>query len=128
MMEVLATVLAKAQEFSDNGVPVRTATFFLSDGADQHSQKAGAAQVKTLVTDMLKTEMHIIGAIGVEDGMTDFKKVFGDCGIPDQWILKVGATPSEIRRAFGVVSQSAVRASQGATSFSQTAMGGFANP
>ncbi len=59
---------------------------------------------------------------------TDFKKVFSDMGIPDQWILTPQNSPSEIRKAFLMLSQSAVRASQGATGFSQTAAGGFAAP
>ena len=47
-------------------------------------------------------------------------------GIEDRWILTPGNNPSEIRRAFQVFSQSAVRASQ-AASFSQGTVGGFAN-
>lgn len=128
MMETLATVLAKAQEFQDNGVPVRTQTCFVSDGADMHSVKANASKVRELVKDMLKTENHIIAFMGVDDGGTDFRLIATGCGIPDNWILTPKNSPSEIRKAFGMFSQSAVRASQGAQSFSQTAMGGFANP
>ena len=42
-------------------------------------------------------------------------------GIPDRWILTPGNSASEIRRAFAVFSQSAVRASQGVQ------LGGFSN-
>src|SRR5207237_1536719 len=62
---ILGTVLAKAQEFADNGVPVRTATLILTDGNDQHSVKANAGKVRTIVTDMLKMETHIVAAVGV---------------------------------------------------------------
>jgi hypothetical protein len=122
---LLGTVLAKAQEFADNGVPVRTATLILTDGNDQHSAKANAPKVNTIVKDMLKAETHIVAAMGVDDGSTDFTIVFKGMGIPDQWILRPKNTPSEIRKAFAVFSRSAVRASQSAQSFSQTALGGF---
>jgi len=46
-------------------------------------------------------------------------------GIPDAWILTPGNNASDIRKAFNVFSQSAVRASQGAGAFSKTALGGF---
>ena len=70
-------------------------------------------------------EDHIIAAMGIDDGRTDFRKVFREMGIPDQWILTPGNTPAEIRKAFRVFSSSAVRASQSGASFSQMAAGGF---
>jgi hypothetical protein len=39
---LLGTVLAKSQEFADNGVPVRTVTLLITDGADCHSTRASA--------------------------------------------------------------------------------------
>ena len=47
-------------------------------------------------------------------------------GVRDEWILTPGSSESEIRKACQVFSQSAVRASQSAGSFSQQAVGGFA--
>jgi hypothetical protein len=70
---------------------------------------------------MLAQENHIVAAMGISDGQTDFKAVFRAMGIPDKWILTPGNSASEIRRAFAVFSQSAVRASQGAQ------LGGFSN-
>jgi hypothetical protein len=46
-------------------------------------------------------------------------------GIRDEWILTPGNTEKEIRACFQTYSQSAVKASQSAVSFSQTALGGF---
>ncbi|MGA7936748.1 MAG: hypothetical protein WCA35_24545 [Kovacikia sp.] len=125
---LLGTVLAKAQEFSDNGVPVRTVTLMITDGADAHSQRATAKTVKSLVQDMLRTENHIIAAMGIHDGSTDFQKIFRAMGIRDEWILTPGNGQKEIRQAFQLFSQSAVRASQSAGSFSQTSLGGFGTP
>jgi hypothetical protein len=122
---LLGTVLAKTQEFADNGVPVRTVTLIITDGGDQCSNRATPSMVKKLVEDMLRTENHIIAAMGIDDGYTDFRQVFEEMGIPDNWILTPGNNESEIRKAFQVFSQSAVRVSQSAQNFSQTAIGGF---
>jgi len=122
----LATAVAKAQEFLDSGVVARTATLILTDGNDEHSLHATAADVKRLVDDMLRSERHIVAGMGVSDGSTDFRRVFGEMGIRKEWILTPGNTPTEVRRAFQVFSRSAVRASQSAGSFSQAAAGGFA--
>ena len=125
---LLGTVVAKAQEFSDIGVPVRTVTLIITDGADEHSRRHTAASVRKLVRELLLTEMHIIAAMGVDNGSTNFHQVFEEMGILPQWVLTPGNTPSELRAAFQFFSQSAVRASQGAASFSQTALQGFGAP
>lgn len=125
---LLGTVLAKAQEFAECGVPVRTVTLIMTDGHDEHSMKATSHSVASIVRDMLMAETHIIAAMGVDDGQIDFRKVFREMGIEDKWILTPKDDPKEIRRAFQVFSQTSVRASQGAASFSQTALGGFASP
>lgn len=123
---LLATVLAKAQEFTDSGVPVRTVTLIISDGADAHSTRADASHIATLMRDMLATENHIVAAMGIDDGTTDFRKVFRDMGVPAEWILTPGNSAGEVRKAFQVFSQSAVQVAQsGAARFS--GMGGFVN-
>lgn len=136
----LGTVIAKWQEFTANGVTCRTVTPIVTDGADWGSSKT-ARDVKKVVDDMLRQECHIIAGVGIWDGKldgngdpipgtgTDFKQVFGEMGIRPEWILTPQNTPSEIRRAFNMLSQSAVRASQAAgANFSQAAMGGFGSP
>jgi hypothetical protein len=125
---LLGTVLAKAQEFADNGVPVRTVTLMITDGADAGSVRADAKRVASVVNDMLRTETHIIAAMGIDDGTTDFRQVFREMGIRDEWILTPGNSDSEIRKAFQVFSQSAVRVSQSAASLHSTSLGGFGNP
>jgi hypothetical protein len=122
---LLGTVLAKAQEFTRNGVAVRTVTLLITDGADGHSQRARAQEVAALVKDLRRAENHIVAAMGIQDGSTDFYRVFREMGIEDRWILTPGQSAQEIRQAFQVFSQSAVRVSQGAASFSRTALGGF---
>ncbi len=107
---LLGTVLAKAQEFADNGVAARTVTLLITDGADQHSTRSTAADVAAICRDMERAECHIVAALGVDDGGTDFRKVFHEMGIRDEWILTVQNSASDIRRAFQVFSQSAVAA------------------
>ena len=123
---LLGTVLAKAQEFSDNGVPVRTVTLIITDGADAGSVRADAQSVASVVNDLLKAETHIIAAMGIDDGYTDFYQVFKEMGIRDEWILTPGNSDSEIRQAFQVFSQSAVRVSQSAVNLGS--MGEFGTP
>ncbi|XXF77837.1 hypothetical protein P2318_33020 [Myxococcaceae bacterium GXIMD 01537] len=122
---LLGTVLAKAQEFTRNGVTARTVTLLITDGADMHSQRHRARDVAALVEDLKRAENHIVAAMGISDGQTDFRAVFREMGIDDKWILTPGQSAQDIRAAFQVFSQSAVRVSQGAASFSRTALGGF---
>jgi hypothetical protein len=125
----LTGVTAKMAEFEAGGVAARAITAIITDGDNQHSYThRTAASVRPIVEGLLHTEQHIIAAMGIDDGRTAFRDVFREMGILDAWILTPGNTPGEIRKAFTLVSQSAVRASQSAGSFSQTAMGGFGTP
>jgi hypothetical protein len=127
-MVLLGTVLAKAQEFAGAGVQARTVTLILTDGADCGSQLFGANDVAQLVGDLLRAETHVVAALGIYDGSTDFRRVFREMGIEDRWILTPGAGAQEIRRAFRLFSQSALRASQSAAAFGAATAGGFAGP
>jgi hypothetical protein len=125
----LGTVIAKTLEFGNNGTPVSTVTLIVTDGNDESSSST-AHEVAAIVTDMLAQECHIVAGMGISDGSTDFARVFREMGIPDQWVLTPRNDPKEIRRAFQLFSQSAIRASSGGVGFSQTAqtgvsMGGF---
>ena len=125
---LLGTVLAKAQEFADQGVAVRTVTLIITDGNDEHSVRSNARDAAAIAKDMLKAETHIIAAMGIDDGHTDFKEVFKEMGIRDEWILIPGNTPSEIRKVFQVFSKTAIRATQSAAGFKTAAAGGFGAP
>lgn len=122
---ILGTMLAKVQEFSDSGVPARGITVIVTDGDDLHSRNFTATKVAAIVKGMVKSERHIVAAMGIDDGHTNFRHIFRAMGLEDRWILTPGNNPDEIRKAFAMVSQSAVRASQSAGSFSRTAGGGF---
>jgi hypothetical protein len=118
---LLGTVIAKAQQLAQAGIAVRTVTLIITDGGDYGSTRCRPPDVAAIVADMLAQENHIVAAMGISDGSTDFKQVFKAMGIPAKWILTPANSASEIRKAFQVFSQSAVRASQGAQ------LGGFSN-
>lgn len=125
---MLGTVLAKTLEFEQACIPCRTITVIVTDGNDEHSKiyRRKPEALRPLIEERLKREMHVVAAMGIDDGSTNFRKIFGAMGIPDQWILTPKNSPGEIRKAFALVSQSALRVSQaGAGSFSQAAAGGF---
>ena len=121
---LLGSVLAKTQELASNGVAARSVTLIITDGSDQHSSQHRAGDVPRIVRDLQRAECHIVAAMGIEDGATDFHQIFREMGIEDRWILTPGSSAGEIRQAFQVFSQSAIRASQAAT-FAQAALGGF---
>ncbi|HKG91534.1 MAG TPA: hypothetical protein VKA84_06580 [Gemmatimonadaceae bacterium] len=121
---LLGTVLAKSKELEASGIPVRTVTLIVSDGADVHSSQQTAASVRSLVEDMRRSENHVVAAMGIDDGQTDFRRVFREMGIPNEWILTLRSSATEIRAAFRLFSQSAIRVSQSAA-FSASAFGGF---
>ncbi len=120
----LGTMLAKAQEFADNGIPCRTVTLIVTDGANNGGSRA--SDVANLAKDLFRQETHIVAGLGIDDGYTDFDQIFKDMGIPKQWILTPKNDASSIRQAFQVFSRSAVRASQSsAAAFSKAKVGGF---
>jgi hypothetical protein len=120
----LATVAAKTEQFAKSGLSTRSITLIMTDGDDCGSRKS-PDDVRKVVESMLKTENHIIAAMGIDDGSTDFNQVFTEMGIRPEWIFTPGNNVSEIRKAFELFSKSAVRASQSAASFSQAAAGAF---
>lgn len=127
-VKLLATVIAKTKEFENNGIQVRTISLIATDGDDCGSHHSTASDVKKIVQEMLSKEKHIIAAMGFDNGSCDFKQVFTEMGIPDQWQLTAASTASEIRKAFQVFSRSATSASKSAANFATASAGGFGNP
>lgn len=128
----LIEVSIQAQSFVDQGIPCRTVTWVVTDGANYTPSGDPKGKVKpddvySQVLEMNRQEgMHIFGGMGIQDGTTDFEDVFSSMGIEKGWMLTPKNTPSEIRKACAMMSQSAVRASQNAQNFSQLATGGLA--
>ena len=116
-IELLGAIVAKEQEFANAGVSVRTVTLIVTDGQD-YGSRARASEVRSLVMDLVSRENHLICAMGVDNGSTDFRKIFAEMGIRDANILTPANSASEIRKAFQVFSNTAKQASQGARAFS----------
>lgn len=121
---ILGSIITKTQEFRRNWTGVRTATLIVTDGADTESKLQTPASVKSVITDMYNMGIHIIAAMGIHDGTTDFKKVFIEMGIRENLILTPGSTPDEIRKAFGLFGKMASRATN-YQQFNDMLSGGF---
>ncbi|HYT43252.1 MAG TPA: vWA domain-containing protein [Methylomirabilota bacterium] len=126
---MMATIAAKVQDCAANGIPVRSVSLIVTDGANT-SGRSSISRVEQIIKGMLQQENHIVAAMGIGANQTEkntFRTIFEQMGIPTNWILTPDNSPTEIRRAFAVFSNSAVRASQNAASFSKTLAGGFSS-
>ncbi|MBI5044498.1 MAG: hypothetical protein HZC02_01090 [Candidatus Levybacteria bacterium] len=123
------SVIAKAQEFMLNGVPVTSSSLVVTDGHDEGSVNFRRPEaVEPVIRDLLVQEKHIFAAMGIDDGgTTNFADIFRRMGFRDEWVMTPSKSGQEIRRCFNMFSQSTASASQNATSFSQTAQAGL-NP
>lgn len=108
----LAANVAYAQRLRDGGTPTRSVVVVVTDGEDVGSSRT-AADCARLSRDLLASELFTLALVGVGTDV-NFEHVAKAMGIPPGCILwEKDATPSGLRRAFQLVSRSAVRASQG---------------
>lgn len=129
--ETMAAVIAKTQDFAMNGVPCRSVTIIVTDGADVGSKTHRTPEsVRPLIEAALRSEQHIVCAMGIDDGSTPFADIFARMGVRPKWILTPKNSPTEIRRCFAMASKSAAMGSQAVQggAFSKVAAGGFASP
>jgi len=128
-LAVLGTLVTKKQFYEDAGLMVRGLLMIVTDGYNESNLATTADDCKTMITDL--GEDIAVLFMGVEDQndpSCDFRQVASEMGIAAPNVYTPKATPSDIRRAFQLASQSALRASQGAAGFSQTRAGGFVSP
>ena len=91
---------------------MRSIVVVVTDGEDVGSKRA-ARSCKKLAEDLLKSEQFLLAFVGVGADV-DFQQVARSMGFPDGSVLvQKDATPGGLRAAFQMVSQSAIRASQG---------------
>ena len=122
MAVTLATVQAETLRYINLNMPCRSIVYIITDGADYGSHTHSPRTIRPIVQSMLAQEFNIIAAIGIQDDQgTDFRRVFADCGVPDEWIKTPENTASDMRRTFGFLSRSVSRASRtaGAVTSSQ---------
>jgi hypothetical protein len=128
-MTVAAANVAYAQKLKASGRPVKSIIVIITDGRDEGSARFSASDCARINKDLLMSEQFIIAFVGVADNThneTLFRMVAEEMGFPDGSVLTADATPSEMRKVFNVVSQSAIRASQKAVT--PGAQNSFFNP
>jgi hypothetical protein len=118
---LLGTVIAKWREAPDGARP-RTFSVVISDGDDTISRSDPEA-VARLVTDLLLNRNHIVAAIGIDDGSTDFRRVFGAMGIPAPWILTPEASAEQVAAAFKTIADALALGAGSPAAFRQLAAG-----
>jgi hypothetical protein len=109
--DALAANVAYAQRLRDSGTPCKSVVVVVTDGEDVGSKRR-VQDCARLSKDLLASEQFMLAFVGV--GTTDFHAVAKSMGIPDRSVaVQAQATPTAIRKVFQMVSQSAIRASQG---------------
>lgn len=110
--DALTANVTYAQRLRDGGTPTRSVVVVVTDGEDVGSKRT-AGHCARLSKDLLASELFTLAFVGV--GLdVDFEQVAKAMGVPAGCILvQKDATPSGLRRAFQLVSRSAIRASQG---------------
>ena len=111
-VETLKMVLAKYEQVKADWREARTATLLVTDGLDEHSRIQNAASVAEIIKSMRSTSHHIVAAMGISDGSTDFRRVFIAMGIDPKWILTPGSTKEDILKAFGLFAEKVSQATR----------------
>jgi uncharacterized protein YegL len=108
----LAANLAYAERLRQSGTPCRSTVVVITDGEDVGSCRS-AQDCACLSKELLATEQFILAFVGVGNEI-DFRRVAREMGVPERCIaVQRDATPQGLRQVFQLVSQSAIRASQG---------------
>jgi uncharacterized protein YegL len=109
--DALTANVAYAQQLRSSGTPCKSVVVVITDGEDVGSKRR-AADCARISRDLLASEQFTLAFVGV--GTSDFHTIAREMGVPDGCIaVQAQATPSAIRQVFRMVSQSAIRASQG---------------
>lgn len=119
-LDALAANVAYAQKLRSGGIPVRSIAAIITDGMNEHSRKYDIGDCRRVNQELLMSEQFALAFVGVGNSQSDedrFRQVALEMGFPDGSILTAsGMTEQErksaMRRVFGLVSQSAIRASQ----------------
>jgi uncharacterized protein YegL len=109
--DALTANVAYAERLRSSGTPCKSVVVVVTDGDDCGSKRRAAdcARISKIV---LASEQFTLAFVGVGGG--DFHATAREMGVPDGCIaVQAQATPSTIRQVFRMVSQSAIRASQG---------------
>jgi uncharacterized protein YegL len=97
-------------DLENNGVDVRTSIFIMTDGQDNNSPASAANEVKKKIAALRQNEAWMssftITMLGVGEERY-FRQACIEMGLdPDKCLTTIGANVKDIRKQFGVVSQS----------------------
>lgn len=110
--DALAANIAYAQRLRDAGTPCKSVVVVITDGEDCGSRRR-VSDCASISRDLLASEQFTLAFVGVGTDV-DFHAVARQMGVPEGCIaVQAQATPAAIRKVFRMVSQSAIRASQG---------------
>jgi uncharacterized protein YegL len=110
--DALAANVAYAQRLRDAGTPCKSVVVVVTDGEDVGSRRR-ASDCASISRDLLASEQFTLAFVGVGTDV-DFHAVARTMGVPDGCVtVQAQATPGGLRKVFRMVSQSAIRASQG---------------
>jgi hypothetical protein len=110
--DALAANVAYAQRLRDGGTPCKSVVVVVTDGEDTSSSRS-ISDCEKISRDVLASELFTLAFVGLGDEAS-FERVARGMGVPDgNLLVQKQATPQGLRKAFALVSRSAVRASQG---------------
>lgn len=117
----MSEAIAYREDLELQGIDVRTAIFICTDGEDNRSKPNSAGEVVKLVEGLRSNEAWInsfsITMLGVGQEV-HFKAACKKMGLdPDKCLVTISDSAEEIRKAFGVVSQSISSGSQKKVTF-----------
>jgi len=110
-ISTMTAVRAYAKTLNDSGVQTKCIVAIFSDGDNNWGNVVDPAVVKKVAEDCLKSEMFYLVYIGFKNSPNDDLEAIGkSMGFPN--VFTTTSSPSEIRKAMGLVSQSTIRKSQ----------------
>ncbi len=110
--DALTANVAYAEKLRAFGTPCRSVAVVITDGADCGSKRSAQNCMK-LSQELLKTEQFVLAFVGVGNEQ-HFRGIATSMGVPAGNVqVETEARSSNVRRIFHMVSQSAIKVSQG---------------
>lgn len=110
-INAMTAIRAYAKKLNDSGVQTKCIVVVFSDGANNYGKYMKPDPVKKVAEDCIRSEMFYLTYVGFKQDINDNLDAIGkSMGFTN--ILTTSSNPSEVRRAIGLVSQSAIRKSQ----------------
>jgi hypothetical protein len=110
-INAMTGVRAYAKNLNDGGVSTKCVVVVFSDGGNNTGAVMDPSKVKTVADDCVKSEMFYLVYVGFKASPADNLDAIGhSMGFAN--VLTTSNSPSDVRKAMGLVSQSTIRKSQ----------------